>query len=441
MIMLTGYHVFETKEIVLSPRRIALRYLKTFFIFDVVGVVPFNYIAVEFFGYTDRVYLTGLACTRLAKFVRLRTMLDYFKHITSICNVKEVTHDIVRLMMLSFFLLHWWACITYITPKIHYIINGKIADSSWIAKANMLPTSGAGLEHYAESLLVATCHFYLAGIGMYPTEEVSEQIVFVLIFLTGITYFSYIVVVIFEILGSTNASESKYEEIVSQMHEYMVTKKLSSHLRKRMIMYYENRFQKHYFREEAILSTLSEHLRLELFTYCSKRLIDKVDLFNGVSKTVTGDIMAYLKQDVFLPNDVIYMAGVPARALYFIVSGTVAVYTTTGKELLHLNDGEHFGEIELMLKQTKQETLCTCVAADITECLHVDKEDLWHLMSVHDDFTRRIMSTAKQRYANFLATMERSDVTDPTSRSDLVHELRSGGILSRSRARRPLVKT
>lgn len=37
---ITGYQITETKEIVLEPRKIALHYLRTFFLFDLIGGIP-----------------------------------------------------------------------------------------------------------------------------------------------------------------------------------------------------------------------------------------------------------------------------------------------------------------------------------------------------------------------------------------------------------------
>lgn len=39
--------------------------------------------------------------------------------------------------------------------------------------------------------------------------------------------------------------------------------------------------------------------------------------------------------------------------IFFIASGTVAFTTTNGMELFHLEDGDHFGEIALILKNNK----------------------------------------------------------------------------------------
>lgn len=39
--------------------------------------------------------------------------------------------------------------------------------------------------------------------------------------------------------------------------------------------------------------------------------------------------------------------------MFFIGSGTVCVSTTNGQEIEHLTDGDHFGEIALILKNNK----------------------------------------------------------------------------------------
>nr|CAI5856527.1 unnamed protein product [Callosobruchus analis] len=39
--------------------------------------------------------------------------------------------------------------------------------------------------------------------------------------------------------------------------------------------------------------------------------------------------------------------------MYFINYGTVAVYTPSGKEMCHLDDGAHFGEISILFKERR----------------------------------------------------------------------------------------
>lgn len=49
----------------------------------------------------------------------------------------------------------------------------------------------------------------------------------------------------------------------------------------------------------------------------------------------------------------IVKAGATGDCMFFIASGTVCVTTTNGRELCHLEDGDHFGEVALILKNNK----------------------------------------------------------------------------------------
>lgn len=66
---------------------------------------------------------------------------------------------------------------------------------------------------------------------------------------------------IMEINTGKTSSALKYDEMEGQLKEYMRHKQLPSYMRNRIITYYEFKFQKRYFRENEILSTISEQLR------------------------------------------------------------------------------------------------------------------------------------------------------------------------------------
>lgn len=421
-----------------DPKRIATKYLKTYFIFDAVGVIPFNFILFSATGFQNGLFLHIISCSRLVRLVRLKTMMDYLKQLTAYCRITDLGHEIICLVLMTIYFVHWWACISYMVPKTSYKINNGISEKSWIYQANILPRPPTSrLTAYIESLLCAVCHFYLAGTGLYLTGVTSEQIVFTLMLTSGVIYFAYVLVIVFEIVGSANVSQSKFEEIISQLEEYMVSKQLSPHLRNRLTIYYENKFQKHYFREHAILSTLSDRFRYELLTYCTKRLIDQIELFKGLSANVIDDLTSFLKQDVYLPNDVICTAGTVTEYMHFIVNGTVALISPNGTEINHLHDGQHFGEAALLIKRMNLLHPLTCVSVEITECLRIEKEDLWHLIKAHADFARRMFRMAQDQYQIINRLIREVEKMENASR-DLLHELRHGKIVTRRRRRTPM---
>mgnify|MGYP004583340185 CR=1 FL=1 len=71
----------------------------------------------------------------------------------------------------------------------------------------------------------------------------------------------------------------------------------------------------------------------ELILHNYLRLINSVELFKHLPDTVIVQLTNSLHSEIYMTGDEIVKAGTRGEALYFISSGTVAVYTTVGKEV------------------------------------------------------------------------------------------------------------
>lgn len=61
--------------------------------------------------------------------------------------------------------------------------------------------------------------------------------------------------------------------------------------------------------------------------------MENVAVFRSLPKDILVSIVAHLKFELYLPNDVIVKAGTQGDCMFFLASGTVAVLTPTGKEV------------------------------------------------------------------------------------------------------------
>lgn len=71
--------------------------------------------------------------------------------------------------------------------------------------------------------------------------------------------------------------------------------------------------------------------------YTCKNLVTKVPFFKNINQVLLVRIAQELKHEFYLQNDVIIRAGTIADCMYFILTGTVAVYAQRGKEVLQLS--------------------------------------------------------------------------------------------------------
>lgn len=117
-----------------------------------------------------------------------------------------------------------------------------------------------------------------------------------------------------------------------------------------------------------------EPLRREIIINTGQLFAERIELFRNIPKSLVSEIASSCKKEQFLPQDVVHTiyhfkrfpvaefiteifqivkAGSFGDCMFFLGSGTICVTTTNGKELCHLEDGDHFGEVALILKNRK----------------------------------------------------------------------------------------
>ncbi|XP_031774299.1 potassium/sodium hyperpolarization-activated cyclic nucleotide-gated channel 1-like [Apis florea] len=188
---------------------------------------------------------------------------------------------------------------------------------------------------------------------------------------------------------------SKFQEIINQVLAYVNQKQLPKHIKIRLVAYYYHRFRKNYFREKTIMLTLSEYLRQEIALESCHRLVENVSMFKNLPKTILRNIVKNLKFELYLPNDVIVKAGAHGDCMFFLSAGTVAVLTPTGKEICHLDDGAHFGEIALLVPD--QRRVASVIAIEVCEVYRLNRKDFRKCIAVHSELFATIESIATER--------------------------------------------
>ncbi|CAK9822346.1 Potassium/sodium hyperpolarization-activated cyclic nucleotide-gated channel 4 [Anthophora retusa] len=198
-----------------------------------------------------------------------------------------------------------------------------------------------------------------------------------------------------QIKAGRKESKSKFQEIINQVSAYTRQKQLPKHMKIRLMAYYYYRFRNSYFREKSILGNLSEQLRQEIALQSSHRLIENVAIFKALPKHVLRSIVKNLRFELYLPNDVIVKAGAQGDCMFFLSAGTVAVLTPTGKEICHLDDGAHFGEVALLVPD--QRRVASVIAIEVCEVYRLDRKDFRKCIAVHTELFANIERIATER--------------------------------------------
>ncbi|XP_043491455.1 potassium/sodium hyperpolarization-activated cyclic nucleotide-gated channel 2-like [Polistes fuscatus] len=249
---------------------------------------------------------------------------------------------------------------------------------------------------YLFSLLITIGNCLRSRLYKSDRQNMPDIYVIIIAEIIGTLITWYLIARLVQYFKGTNSSKLRYQSAVGQLTKYMRHKQLPRHTQRRIIDYYEFRFQQRYFRESDILNTLSLQIRQEIVMHSCRKLVENVTFFNNLPLVILNRIVALLKSEIFLTNDVIVRANEPGNCMYFIGSGTVAVYTVSGKEVCHLKDGAHFGEIALVMADERR--VASVVAVEICELYRLDRADFARTIHLYPMMWEQIKNIAIERH-------------------------------------------
>ncbi|KAI8436595.1 hypothetical protein MSG28_010119 [Choristoneura fumiferana] len=171
----------------------------------------------------------------------------------------------------------------------------------------------------------------------------------------------------------TESARAKYYMMSRQVEAYMNNRRFPPRIKKKVLKFYAIRFQSHFFVESRMMACVSGQLRNDMVMYTGRQLVRELFFLKQLPRLLLMEITLRFKLVIFIEGDIIFKIHTIGDEIYFIHKGTVAIYSESGREVCHLEDGEYFGGIALVMKHR----LRTASAVAVTNCeLFMGKEDI-----------------------------------------------------------------
>ncbi|KAJ8005071.1 hypothetical protein DPEC_G00142850 [Dallia pectoralis] len=353
----TGIVKEDSTEILLDPKAIRQRYLKSWFTVDFVSSIPVDYIflMVDLEARLDsEVYRTARALrivrfTKILSLLRLLRLSRLIRYIHQWEEIFHMTYDlasamvrIVNLIGMMLLLCHWDGCLQFLVPMLQ-----EFPPDCWVSKNHMVNDTW-GVQ-YSYALFKAMSHMLCIGYGAQAPEGMTDVWLTMLSMIVGATCYAMFIGHATALIQSLDSSRRQYQEKYKQVEQYMSFHKLPADVRQRIHEYYEHRFQGKMFDEENILGELSEPLKEAIVSFNCRSLVAHMPLFANADPNFVTTVLTKLRFEVFQPNDFIIREGTVGRKMYFIQHGRVSILARGNKET-KLSDGSYFGEICLLTR-------------------------------------------------------------------------------------------
>lgn len=374
----SGY--FEAGKLILDKKSIQKKYLKTWFLADLIAALPFEFLHYFSLGsligiplLNDRFFLRSLY---LVKVLRLFRFAQYLKE----WQKREVLNPaILRLVSLFIWLwifAHWIA--------LGWISLGQV-DQNLTAK-----------ENYLRALYWTITTLTTIGYGDITPKENPQFIYAMFIEVAGVGFFGYIIGSISSLLANLDTNKSHFREKLEKLMAFMRSRQIPRDLQAKVRAYYDYLWEnRRGSLEEEILASLPRSLRVEIAIALKSELLRKVPLFQKAEPALIRQLVLHLEPVIYLPNDVIFQQGEIGHGMYFIAKGSVEIYNEKTKERYAiLNEGNFFGEMSLLLKAPRN---ASAKALDYCDLYRLEKGIFDEILAGFPEFAREIQKIVKER--------------------------------------------
>ncbi|XP_060934425.1 potassium/sodium hyperpolarization-activated cyclic nucleotide-gated channel 1 [Limanda limanda] len=351
----TGIVFEDNTEIILDPKKIKKKYLKSWFVVDFVSSIPVDYIfLIVEKGIDSEVYKTARALrivrfTKILSLLRLLRLSRLIRYIHQWEEIFHMTYDLASAVMRIFNLIgmmlllcHWDGCLQFLVPMLQ-----DFPSDCWVSLNKMVNDSWS--ELYSFALFKAMSHMLCIGYGRQAPESMSDIWLTMLSMIVGATCYAMFIGHATALIQSLDSSRRQYQEKYKQVEQYMSFHKLPADFRQKIHDYYEHRYQGKMFDEESILEELNEPLREEIVNFNCRKLVASMPLFANADPNFVTAMLTKLRFEVFQPGDYIVREGTIGKKMYFIQHGVVSILTK-GNIGMKLMDGSYFGEICLLTR-------------------------------------------------------------------------------------------
>jgi len=373
------------------PSKIVLRYLlEGTFLFDLAGSFPTD---ILFACFDEDERLTYELISLLCVF-RTISLNIYIRKLAEAYDIPSTSFGLLTIIFWFIIILHWQACVNWLTPLVSTPWPQRPVNTSWIHKFDLWeqPTD----RQYLICLLRSIAIFISAGLRGTVPQATDDIVLVIVLQLIGAIVICLLISRVMVYYYTIRSSQIRFQDIVAEVRRYMQRRQLSRLQQLRIMTYYEYRYQLRYFRESVILITLSMQMRQEIRMHTCRKLVENVTFFDNLPLTLLTRIVTLLKSEIFLTNDVIVRVNQPGDCMYFIASGTVAIYTGTGKEVCHLEDGAHFGEIALVMPAERR--VASVVAIETCELYRLTRADFARTIHPYPMLWDRVKKIAIERH-------------------------------------------
>ncbi|XP_049867041.1 potassium voltage-gated channel subfamily H member 8-like isoform X9 [Pectinophora gossypiella] len=322
--------VSKKGEVVSDWKAIALNYIRSWFVVDLLAALPFDllYASDVYSGAESthgNVHLVKL--TRLLRLARLLQKMDRYSQYSAL---------ILTLLMLSFTLVaHWLACIWFIIAEkeieYHKHENWDLGNPhlGWINNlADRLKVPIPNISHsesYVTALYFTCSSLTSVGFGNVAANTVPEKIFSILVMLIGALMHAVVFGNVTAIIQRMYSRRSMYQSKWRDLKDFLSINQVPKELKQRMQDYFQTMWSlNHGIDIHETLKEFPEELRGDVSLHLHREILS-LPIFESASQGCLKLLSLHIRSNFCAPGEYLVHKGDALTYIYYICNGSMEV--------------------------------------------------------------------------------------------------------------------
>ncbi|GMI83619.1 potassium transport 2/3 [Hibiscus trionum] len=369
-----------TQLLVRHRKRIAKRYLSTWFIMDLASTIPFEALVHLFF--TKSKLGVSYSCLELLRFWRLRRVKQFFTRLEKDIRFSYFWIRCARLVSVTLLLVHCAACLYYLMAD-RYPHRGR----TWIGTVNPHFREGSLWVRYVSALYWSITTMTTVGYGDLHAVNTAEMafIIFYMLLNLGLT--AYIIGNMTNLVVEGTRRTMEFRNSIESASNFVSRNRLPSRLKDQILAYMCLRFKAESLNQQQLIEQFPKSIYTSICQHLFLPIVEKVYLFNGASRETLLHLVAKMKAEYVPPREDVMMQNDTPEDVYIIVSGEVEIVECEMKKeevvVGTLSCGDMFGEAGALCCRPNRYTFRTKM---LCQLLKLETADLIRAMEAkHKD--------------------------------------------------------
>ncbi|KAH9627395.1 hypothetical protein KSS87_001234 [Heliosperma pusillum] len=403
MTFFLAYVDSTTYRLIDDHKKIAVRYLSTWFLFDVCSTAPLQ--SLSFLFGDHRTGGLGFKALNMLRLWRLRRVSSLFARLEKDIRFNYFWTRCIKLVSVTLFAVHCAGCF-------YYLIADKYPNprKTWIGAQDPNFKEQSVWKRYIASIYWSIVTLTTTGYGDLHAENTIEMLFDIVYMLFNLGLTSYIIGNMTNLVVHGTSRTRNFRDTVRACTEFAARNQLPARIQDQMLSHICLKFKTEGMKQQETLNELPRAIRSNISNYLFFPILQKVQLFNGVSHNFLFQLVSEMDAEYYPPREDVILQNEAPMDIYILVSGAAEMVARSGHQqvVIKVLAGDTFGEIGVLCDRPQPLSVRT---TELSQILRLKRNSFLNIIQANKADGQIIMSNLFLK----LKALESQGFVEPTN--------------------------